>query len=944
MLRGKAANTPPADFDFEPFIPCHKPYSLVIWKTMNDPDKSLPIYAQQKIIETTIAKNPVTILTAETGAGKSTRVPLWLWNKGKKVHVTQPRRIAARSLSNYLAHITKTPLGKAIGYQTGFDSKQSKETKLLYVTDGIQMIREINGRMDYDVLVLDEVHEWNLNQEVLIGLVKKNLTKGLYNKTKKRVVIMSATLQADKLSNFLGKAPVISVPGRGFPVTMHHNNPHFLIPDAAQMVELERNVLVFQPGKKEIEDFKDDLEHMLAAEKLKAKILPLHAELSLKEQAKVFAHYSLPKVVVATDIAQTSLTIDDIDAVVDSGTKKEVRLVKGIEGLYPVDISHAECMQRAGRAGRVRAGQYFLCAEAGMNDRLPFPDPEIQRLNLESVVLRLIKMGISPLDFPFFHNPSKALLFKAIKQLKLLGAISEDAGVTPDGKKMAEFPVSLRSSRMLLEAQKASPKVLDMAIKCIAILETKGIMSKDGAGEKFLNVPYHSDLLNQLALWEAFQRNKKSINHKKFALAKDIYRELNKRLRITQPVKSGLHSKDIPMLYRALLSCFADEVHVKGGDEYQRENDVRQLDRGSVLFDIKPEMVVGLPFDLVITRENYDTGEKEELFIPLVTFASELTIQFLEELQPFSYCKNETVKITASKVAILREYFFGGKLIKAVTTPPDWENPDEIKQVIPHIIKWYETHKERFDLSGKLGKVEQDFNEIKPIIKQTLKSFDFYYKNFLVRELNANLKIDDLNLFFKFNSGFSIIHLKKLLPFTIIKELKRARWPQFLEIDGEPVEVSYIKDKAFIKCEHSFFEKVKEQELMLPTGEQAGVIFGNRKFHLWEHAVYEYNRWKKSDIFEKKYKDVKKPGHLYDLLKIPFPQAFEGGKGKDNTLLEFYIVPQLNGNEVSLVHYFEKEDAEAYFKSIRKEWDAFIQRYKKNQLEDIFKQKGWKVR
>ena len=912
---------------------------------MNDPDKTLPIYAQQKLIETTIAKNPITILTAETGAGKSTRVPLWLWKRGKKVHVTQPRRIAARSLSNYLAHLTKTPLGKEIGYQTGFDSKQSKETKLLYVTDGVQMIREINGRTDYDILVLDEVHEWNLNQEVLIGLVKKNLVKGLYNKTKKRVVIMSATLQADRLSKFLGKAPVISVPGRGFPVTMHHNNPHFLLPDTAQMVELERNVLVFQPGKKEIEDFKDDLERMLEAEKLKAKILPLHAELSLKEQAKVFDHYSLPKVVVATDIAQTSLTIDDIDAVVDSGIKKEVRMVKGIEGLYPVDISHAECMQRAGRAGRVRVGQYFLCADAGMNDRPPFPDPEIQRLNLESVVLRLIKMGISPLDFPFFHDPSKALIFKAIKQLKILGAISEeDAGVTPDGKKMAEFPVSLRSARMLLEAQKASPKVLDMAIKCIAILETKGIMSKEAAGEKFLNVPYHSDLLNQLALWESAQRNKKSINYKKFALAKEIYRELNKRLRITQPVKSGLPSKDIPMLYRALLSCFADEVHVKGGEEYQRENDVRQLSRDSVLFEIKPELLVGLPFDLVITRENYDTGDKEELFIPLITFASELTIRFLEELKPFSYYKNETVKIAASKVAIFREYFFGGKLIMAVTSPPVRENPDEVKQVIPHVIKWYETHRDRFDLSKHREKVERDFNEIRPLVKQPLKSFDFYFKNFLVRELGANLKMDDLNLFFKFNSGFSVMHLKKLLPFSIIKELKRARWPQFLEIDGEPVEITYIKDKAFIKCDYSFFEKVKEQELMLPTGERAGVIFGDRKFYEWEHAVYEYNRWKKTDIFEKKYKDLKKPGHMYDLLKIPFPQPFEGGRGKDNTLLEFYIVPELKGNEVFLVHYFEKEDAEAYFESIQTEWAAFIQRYKKNQLEDIFKQKGWKVR
>jgi HrpA-like RNA helicase len=913
---------------------------------MKDPDTTLPIYKLKQLIESTITKNPITILTAETGAGKSTRVPLWLRLKNKTVHVTQPRRIAARSLSHYLAKLTKTSLGKEIGYQTGFDSKQSKETKLLYVTDGVQMIREINGRRNYDVLVLDEVHEWNLNQEVLIGLVKKSLNKGFYKKSGKRVVIMSATLQATKLSKFLGNAPVIAVEGRGFPVTLHHNDPLFILPDTAQMVELERNVLVFQPGKQEIETFKDDLERMLEAEKVKAKILPLHAELSLTEQAKVFNHYSLPKVVIATDIAQTSLTIDDIDAVVDSGIKKEVRVVKGIEGLYPVEISHAECMQRAGRAGRVRNGQYFLCAEASMKDRPAFPDPEIQRLNLESVVLRLIKMGISPLDFPFFHSPSKALIFKAIKKLKLLGAISEDGTVTADGNKMAEFPVSLRSARMLLEAQKGNPKVVDSAIKCIAILETKGIAVKDAAGQKYLNARFQSDLLNQLALWESYKRNRKSINQKKFALAKEIYRELNKRLRITHPVKSGLFSKDLPMLYRAILSCFADEVFIKGGEEYTRENEIRQLDRESILAQAKPEMIVGLPFDLIINRENYDTGLKEEVYIPLITFSSELTLELLDELKPFSFHKVETVKIIGSKVSVYREFFFGGRQISAFTSPPNWANEKERRCVIPPVLDWFEKNKHKYDLDKKLERTEKDFNEITSMVKGKLKSFDFYRRNFLARELNTDLKIDDLDLLFKFHSGFSSIHLKKLLPYPVIKELKRAGWPRFIELTetGEMLEIHYIKGKAFVTFDYAAFEKVKEQELVLPTGERAGVIFGDRRFNDWEGAARAFNNWKKQDIYEKKLKGLKKPGHMEDLMEIPFPQPFEGGKGKDNTPLEFYIVPKVEGDEVFLVHYPDKEYAEAIFEGERSEWEEFIRKYKRTKLENIFKQKGWKVR
>ncbi len=908
-------------------------------------DTTLPIYNKRQHIENTIGKNPITILTAETGAGKSTQVPLWLWQKRKKVHITQPRRIAARSLADYLAKITRTRLGDKIGYQTGFDSQQSKATTMLYVTDGVQMVREINRRHSYDILVLDEVHEWNLNQEVLIGLVKKNLIKGLYKKTGKRVVIMSATLQADRLSRYLNNAPVISVAGRGFPVDKHHNDPRFLLPDTAQMVELGCNTLVFQPGKQEIVNFIEDLGHMLEMEKLKAEMLPLHAELSLKEQGKVFQHYSRPKVVVATDIAQTSLTIDDIDAVVDSGIKKELRVVKGIEGLYPVDISEAECMQRAGRAGRVRKGEYFLCADAGIKDRPPFPDPEIQRLNLESVALRLIKMGLHPLEFPFFHAPSKALIFKAIRRLKLLGAITEDEKITEDGQKMADLPVSLRSARLLMEARKGNANVLDAAIKCISILETKGIANKGAAGVKYSNAPYQSDLLNQLALWNSYRQNRKSISPKKFALAQEIYRELNKRLGIAKPPKGGsLTSLEIPVLYRAILSCFADEVHSRAGHEYIRDNESRQLDRDSLLFESKPDMVAGLSFDLVISRENNATGEKEENYLPLITFASELNLDLLDQLAPFSFYKEEKVEIKKGKISVYRELFFGGKLVKGFHSPPKWDNHQERKKVTSMVMEWLETNLERFPLARQKLRAELEYEEIKEVLEKEFKDFDFYWRAFVSRELNTNLRMDDLNMFFKLHPGFNFVHLKKLLPYSVIKELKKASWPRSIELNGEAVKIRYIKGKAFVALDYPFFEKISQQELILPTGEVPGIILGKRRYYDWEKAVLEYNRWKRNELFERKYKDQLKPAHMDDLLEVPFPQAFEAGRGKDNSIIEFYIVPNVEEKEARLDHFFEKEEAEAAYEKIRGQWQEHIRRHKKGKLEDIFKQKGWKVK
>ncbi|MEN8222251.1 MAG: helicase-related protein, partial [Acidobacteriota bacterium] len=530
---------------------------------MNEETHVLPIDEFRTEIESTIEKNIITILTAETGAGKSTRVPLWLHEKGKRVNITQPRRIAARSLSYFLSGFTGTKWGDEIGFQTGFEKKKTGKTTLLYLTDGIQMINEIRGKLDYDVLLLDEIHEWNLNQEVLIGIVKKRLDNGFYKKRGKRVVIMSATLHAGKLSKFFNNAPVISVPGRGYPVTMHNNSSHFLLSDTVQMVEAGKNVLVFLPGKSEISEFTDLLKRTLEEDELNAVVLPLHSGLTIREQSRVFSHYGKPKVVVATDIAQTSLTIDDIDGVIDDGVKKEIHNIKGIEGLYPVEISRSDCMQRAGRAGRVKDGTYILCSDIPLDEREEFPEPEIRRLNLESVVLRLIKWGISPVDFPYFHSPKKSLIYKAIENLKVFGAVTDEGVITDDGKKMAELPVSTRGARLLIEVSKSTPATLDAGLKIISIFESKGIVNRDFAGERIYSDMWLSDLINQLYLWESASKFKKLINFKSLSLAKDIYKELKNRLFLNNrklPVRSEINYKD---LYRAILSSFIDHVYTR---------------------------------------------------------------------------------------------------------------------------------------------------------------------------------------------------------------------------------------------------------------------------------------------------------------------------------------------------------------------------------------------
>lgn len=912
--------------------------------------RTLPIDDQKEIILNTIEENPVVIITAETGAGKSTRIPQWFWEEGKKVLVTQPRRIAARSLSYYLAQINSLPWGTQIGYQTGFDRKFSSQTNLLYLTDGVQMLKEIKGQDDYDMLILDEVHEWNLNQEVLVGLVKKKLNTGQLSKSGKKIVIMSATLHTQKLSVFLNQAPVISVPGRGFPVTMFHNHPDFLLSDTVQMIEMDKNILVFQPGKNEIEEFIKLLNTTLDQDKLKAKILPLHSELSIKEQARVFNHFPVPKVVVATDIAQTSLTIDDIDAVIDTGIKKEIRVAKGIEGLYPVDISNSECLQRAGRAGRVKNGQYILCADLSIKDRPAFPEPEIRRLNLESVILRLIKWGLSPLEFPYFHSPRKNLIHKAIKNLKTFGAVTDDEKITPDGTKMAEIPVTIRSSRLLLEAKKSSAQVFDNALKLIAILETKGIVNKEFQGVKYYSAALNSDLINQLFIWNNAKLNRKIISYKKLSLAKDIYRELKNRMGMTNNIPVYTPKK-LNVLARSIISAFVDHAYTKSGNFYIRENEERQLDRTSILLSSLPDAIVGMPFDLFIEWVNKNTGEKEKKCLSLISFATEISPKLLADLEPFSYRKEQEIKIEKNLLTVKNTIYFGGNIVFEYNSPPDWNNQTQKKDLIYSIKIWYKKNHQSLKFYSQLEQIRRYFQDVKKILSASqikiikrLKTFDFYWENYLFQELKRHLKNGDLLLFFNVHSGFQNINLKKILPDVFIHTLKKMNWPKKIPILDKELPLIYSKNKPYVKLDFTQFEKVKKEQLTLPTGEQVGIILGNRKHHLWDMAVYRFNRWKKLNVFEKKWKNTQKQVKAEDILEIPFPVSFSSGQSKENTPFEFYSAPCIKGEKISLIHFLEKDQAQAYFDKIKPEWEVFLKKHKQQKIKSIFKEKGWKVK
>lgn len=590
----------------------------------------LPIYEFKEQILDSVVTYPVTIITAETGAGKSTQVPQMFYEAGYRTVITEPRRLAACSLAERVAEEMQVEIGTTVGYITGFERSVSKDTKILYCTDGLQLIREITQTSRADVLVIDEVHEWNINIETLIAWTKHQLALG-WNV---RVVVMSATMESDKLKEFYGNANVISVPGRLFPVKEYHEyyrDPSII---AAELARKGRNVLVFVSGKKEIKDATELLERSGG----NFVVLPLHGELDSKEQRKAFQLYSRPKIVIATNVAQTSVTIPDIDAVVDTGLENRIMLNDGIEGLFTLPISKADVKQRAGRAGRVKPGEYWYIGERAIEDLPDFPVAEIERSRLDQTVLRLAVVGIDATQFDFFHQPNKEEFTNAKKTLYALGAIDHNEEVTRIGKLMSSLPVSVQCARMLAEAYNLH--VLNDVITIAAILEVGSIRAKeDYLWRPIIKDENRSDLLAELKLFKHamnYDRSKDlsdiGVFKKSYFKALELRRKLIEVLRyhFARIESTGNEDNIIKACVAGLvehLYCKEIDMGVKSiwsnsNDPHSRTQDMKSVVVGET-------WVVGMPLDLEIKNK---FGMSRTLH--LLTNISKVDLGWLEEVAP----------------------------------------------------------------------------------------------------------------------------------------------------------------------------------------------------------------------------------------------------------------------------------------------------------------------
>ncbi len=543
--RGSAADSPGT-------IAAGVPAREICIEDISFPD-DLPIAERREEIARAIAAHQVVIVAGETGSGKTTQLPKICLALGrgreKLIGHTQPRRLAARTVAQRIADELRTGLGDLVGYQVRFTDKVSAATAVKLMTDGILLAEVQRDRLlsAYDTIIIDEAHERSLNIDFLLGYLKRLLPQ----RPDLKLVITSATIDVDSFSRHFGGAPIIEVSGRTYPVQTHYIEPGEADSEegsAAQIASLvdaidagrfgpRGDVLVFLPGERDIRELARQLRHNPALE-----VLPLYARLSQAEQNRVFSSAAGRgiRVVLATNVAETSLTVPGIRYVIDPGVARISRYSyrTKVQRLPIEPVSRASADQRKGRCGRVAAGVCIrLYSEADFMRRPEFTDPEIMRTNLAAVVLQMLVLGLGEVeDFPFINPPDPRMVRDGYKLLEELGAVTPAGELTGLGRRMARLPVDPRLGRMVLAAAPLGClEELLVIASALAVQDPRERPAEkqqqaDQAHARFRHP--RSDFMAWLTLWRYYEEQRQALSANQ--LAKLCRREFLSYLRMRE--------------------------------------------------------------------------------------------------------------------------------------------------------------------------------------------------------------------------------------------------------------------------------------------------------------------------------------------------------------------------------------------------------------------------
>uniref|UniRef100_A0A915MWC7 RNA helicase n=1 Tax=Meloidogyne javanica TaxID=6303 RepID=A0A915MWC7_MELJA len=647
------ANTMNYKFDLNKSNPFNgRPYSSRFFEFLRK-RMALPVWDYREKFLELLNKNQCLVLVGETGSGKTTQIPQWCLDyarekgvmMGKKYMVacTQPRRVAAMSVANRVADELDVQLGQEVGYSIRFEDCVSDRTILKYCTDGMLLREAMNNPLleQYEVILLDEAHERTLATDILMGLIKE-ITK---QRKDLKIVVMSATLDAGKFQNYFDNCPLLSVPGRTFPVEIFYTpEPERDYLEAAVRTviqihiceEVQGDILLFLTGQEEIEDackrIRKEVQN-LGPEAGDLVCIPLYSTLPPNMQQRIFdppppnkpSGGISRKCVVSTNIAETSLTIDGVVFVIDPGFSKQKVYNPRIrvESLLVCPISKASAMQRAGRAGRTKPGKCFrlYTEKAYKTDMQEQTYPEILRSNLASVVLQLKKLGIDDLvHFDFMDPPAPETLMRALELLNYLVAIDDNGELTQLGSLMAEFPLDPQMAKMLIASTdlNCSNEILSitamLSVPQCFVRPNEIKKQADEAKARFAHID--GDHLTLLNVYHAFKQSRDDpqwcyqnfINFRSLKNADDVRTQLARIMDKfnLKRVSADFNSRDYYInIRKALVAGFFMQVaHLERSGHYVtiKDNQIVNLHPSSVL-DHKPEWALYNEF--VLTTKNY---------------------------------------------------------------------------------------------------------------------------------------------------------------------------------------------------------------------------------------------------------------------------------------------------------------------------------------------------
>ena len=599
--------------------------------------KSLPIYRLKDSLVEAIVKHQILIVIGATGSGKTTQITQYLCEKGftkkGRIGCTQPRRVAATSVAKRVSEEFGCRLGDQVGFTIRFEDCTSNETIIKYMTEGMLLRESLidSDLLAYSVIMLDEAHERTINTDVLFGLLKKAVQR----RPDLKLIVTSATLDAVKFSSYFHEAPIFTIPGLAYPVeTLYTKNPEPDYLDAALISVLQihlkeppGDILLFLTGQEEIDTACEVLyERMkfIGPEVPELIILPVYSALPSEMQTRIFdpAPIGSRKVVIATNIAETSLTIDGIYYVIDPGfVKQKVYNSKScLDALVITPISQAQAKQRSGRAGRTGPGKcYRLYTERAYRDEmLPTAVPEIQRTNLASTVLSLKALGINDLlAFDFMDPPPMDTMILAMEQLHSLSALDDEGLLTRLGRRMAEFPLEPPLSKMLIQSVHLGCSEEVLTIVSMLSVQNVFYRPKDKqavADQKKSN--FHQpegDHLTLLAVYNAWKNNRMSNSwcYENFVQARSLRRadDIRKQmLGIMDRHKLDVVScgKDVSKVQKAICSgFFRNSVRKDPQEGYKTLTDNQNvyIHPSSSLYNRQPDWV--LYHELVLTTKEY---------------------------------------------------------------------------------------------------------------------------------------------------------------------------------------------------------------------------------------------------------------------------------------------------------------------------------------------------